>query len=83
VHVPLVVGGDGKRLAKRHGDTSLRAFRQAGVSSARLVGYLAYLCGLRPRGVECTPGELIADFDLSVLPRAPVRGDEHGLRGGE
>jgi glutamyl-tRNA synthetase len=83
VHVPLVVGGDGKRLAKRHGDTSLRAFRQAGVSAARLVGYLAHLCGLRPRGVECTPRELIADFDLRVLSSGPVRGDEHGLRGGE
>jgi hypothetical protein len=47
------------------------------------VGYLAHLCGLRPRGVECTPRELIADFDLRVLSSGPVRGDEHGLRGGE
>src|SRR5205823_5583932 len=28
-HVPLVVGPDGRRLAKRHGDTRLSALRQA------------------------------------------------------
>lgn len=79
VHVPLVVGADGLRLAKRHGDTSLRAFRQAGVASERLVGHLAHLCGLRPRGAACTPRELLAGFDLRLLPRGPVRGDDFGL----
>ena len=79
VHVPLVVGGDGLRLAKRHGDTSLRHLRAGGVSAPRLVGHLAFLCGLRPRGTECTARELLPDFALDALPRAPVRGDEHAL----
>lgn len=78
-HVPLVVGGDGLRLAKRHGDTSLRHFRERGVGPERLVGYLAFLCGLRPRGSECAPVDLLRDFDLAHLPRGPVRGDDHGL----
>jgi glutamyl-tRNA synthetase len=82
VHVPLVVGGDGLRLAKRHGDTSLRHLRARGVTAPALVGYLAFLCGLRPRGTECLPRELLAEFDLARLPRGPVRGDEHGLVGG-
>ena len=37
--LPLVVGSDGRRLAKRHGDTSLAHFRQQGVQfrpSARI-----------------------------------------------
>ena len=79
VHVPLVVGGDGLRLAKRHGDTSLRALRAGGVRREQLVGYLAFLCGLRPRGTECVPRDLLEGFTLATLPRGPVRGDEHGL----
>jgi glutamyl-tRNA synthetase len=79
VHVPLVVGGDGRRLAKRHGDTSLRHLRERGVARERLVGYLAFLCGLRPRGAECEPRDLLADFALARLPRGPVRGDDHAL----
>jgi glutamyl-tRNA synthetase len=78
-HVPLVVGEDGLRLAKRHGDTSLRWLRDQGVTADRLGGHLAFLCGLRPKGTKCTPRELLRDFDLDKLPRAPVRGDEHGL----
>ncbi|MBM3961253.1 MAG: tRNA glutamyl-Q(34) synthetase GluQRS [Planctomycetes bacterium] len=79
VHVPLVVGADGRRLAKRHGDTSLLAFRRAGVASEQLVGHLAHLCGLRPRGGRCTPRDLLAGFDLAAVPRGPVRGDDAGL----
>lgn len=81
LHVPLVVGADGRRLAKRHGDTSLRWFRQQGVAAERLVGHLAFLCGLRECGAECRPADLLADFDLSGLSRQPVRGDDHGLLG--
>ncbi|MFN9333678.1 MAG: tRNA glutamyl-Q(34) synthetase GluQRS [Planctomycetota bacterium] len=74
LHVPLVVGAVGRRLAKRHGDTSLRALRRAGVAREQLVGHLAHLCGLRPRGGRCTPRDLLAGFDLAVVPRGPVRG---------
>ena len=80
-HVPLVVGEDGRRLAKRHGDTSLQHLRRQGVLAESLVGHLAFLCGLRPRGARCQPGELLRDFAWSKLPAAPVRGDEHGLIG--
>lgn len=79
VHVPLVVGGDGLRLAKRHGDTSLRWFRERGVPPARLVGYLAFLCGLRPERRDGTPRDLLRDFAFAKLPRGPVRGDDHAL----
>ncbi|MCA8974398.1 MAG: tRNA glutamyl-Q(34) synthetase GluQRS, partial [Planctomycetes bacterium] len=80
-HVPLVVGGDGLRLAKRHGDTSLRWFRERGVSADAVVGHLAFLCGMRERGSRSMPRDLLPGFDLRRLPRDPVRGDEHGLVG--
>lgn len=80
VHVPLVVGGDGLRLAKRHGDTSLRHLREQGVSADALAGHLAFLCGIRERGARCRPADLLRDFALARLSRDPVRGDDHGLR---
>src|SRR5439155_22756857 len=48
-HVPLVVGPDGRRLAKRHGDTRLASLRAAGVAPEWLLGLLAWSCGWLPR----------------------------------
>ena len=78
-HVPLVVGRDGLRLAKRHGDTSLRFFRSQGVKAEDLVGYLAVLSGLRDEAAPTTAQELLRDFDLSKVARGPVQGDDHTL----
>ncbi|HEX5051575.1 MAG TPA: tRNA glutamyl-Q(34) synthetase GluQRS [Planctomycetota bacterium] len=79
VHVPLVVGADGLRLAKRHGDTSLRFLREQGVAADAIVGFLAASCALRPVGQRCRPSDLLADFDWQRVPHAPVAGDRHGL----
>ncbi|MFT4511532.1 MAG: glutamyl-tRNA synthetase [Planctomycetota bacterium] len=79
VHVPLLVGTDGLRLAKRHGDTSLRYFRKCGVTAGDLVGYLAKSCGLRDSQSACTMQDLLAEFDLRKLSPSPMRGDDHGL----
>ncbi len=71
-HVPLVIGEDGRRLAKRHGDTRLAMLREAGVSSERLVGYLAWTCGLLNEPQPIAPGALLRDFDWQRLPRKPL-----------
>ncbi len=78
-HVPLLVGEDGLRLAKRHGDTSLRHVRERGVSPEEVVGYLAYLCRFRERGNRCTAADLLEGFDLDRLPPGPVIGTDHGF----
>lgn len=78
-HLPLVVGADGLRLAKRHGDTSLRHLRERGASASAVVGFLAHISGLRPTALPTTPRELLVDFDLARVPRTPVRGCDHGL----
>ncbi len=78
-HVPLLVGQDGLRLAKRHGDTSLRFFRERGVTAAELCGYLAHLSGLRADRSPCTPRELLDGFDLAAVPPGPVCADDHAL----
>ncbi len=70
-HVPLVIGPDGRRLAKRHGDTRLATLRQQGVTAEELVGLLAWSCGLRPTREPVGAKALIADFDLCRVPRQP------------
>ena len=49
------IGLDGRRLAKRHGDTRLFTLRESGVPAERLVGLLAWSCGLldQPRPAAC------------------------------
>ena len=69
VHVPLVVGPDGRRLAKRHGDTRLRALREAGVRPEQLVGLLAWSCGWLPDILPISAGELLPRFRLGAIPR--------------
>lgn len=70
-HVPLVVGPDGRRLAKRHGDTRISALRDAGVRPERLVGLLAWSCGWLDRIEPATPRDLLAVFRLDAIPRTP------------
>jgi len=71
IHVPLVVGSDGRRLAKRHGDTRLSALREAGVSAQALLGLLAWSCGWQADCRPVTARELLKSFRLTSLPREP------------
>jgi glutamyl-tRNA synthetase len=51
-HVPLVVAGEGERLAKRLRATTIRSLRERGLSSGDIVGMLARALGL---GVRAGP----------------------------
>jgi glutamyl-tRNA synthetase len=67
-HVPLVVGPDGARLAKRHGGVTLRE-----VAPGEALHWMARSLGL-PDGA--TPAELLDRFDPAEIPRLPaVYGD--------
>ncbi|WP_028061786.1 tRNA glutamyl-Q(34) synthetase GluQRS [Candidatus Solirubrobacter pratensis] len=63
-HVPLVLGPDGRRLAKRHGDVTLRE-----VAPADAVAWMARSLGLPP---ATTARELLPAFDPQALPREPA-----------
>ena len=71
-HVPLVVGPDGRRLAKRHGDTRISAFRAAGVGAERIVGYLAQSLGIVPDGKPIALRSLTGLFDPTRIPHEPL-----------
>jgi glutamyl-tRNA synthetase len=70
-HVPLVVGPDGRRLAKRHGDTRLAALRMAGVRPESLLGLLAWSCRWLDEPRPVSTRELLALFRLDVIPPMP------------
>jgi glutamyl-tRNA synthetase len=60
-HVPLVLGADGARLAKRHGAVSLRD-----VDPAEAVRWMGRSLGLDGD----TPAAMLASFKPDCLPRA-------------
>jgi glutamyl-tRNA synthetase len=70
-HVPLVVGPDGRRLAKRHGDTRLSSLRSAGVGPEQVVGLLAWSCGWQRQPTPITAAELLPVFRLNAIPPRP------------
>jgi glutamyl-tRNA synthetase len=72
LHLPLVTGADGLRLAKRHGDTTLRSLRESGWDAPALVGWLAASAGLCGAGERFTPTQLLARYELAKLGRDPV-----------
>jgi len=59
-HVPLVLGPDGARLAKRHGDVTLRE-----VPPGAALAWMADSLGF----TGATPREWLAEFDPARLPR--------------
>ena len=71
-HIPLVVGPDGRRLAKRHGDTRIESYRRAGVSPEELIGRIAATCGWAEEGEKITLCGLLPRFDMETIPRSPV-----------
>jgi glutamyl-tRNA synthetase len=70
-HLPLVVGEDGHRLAKRHGDSRIAYYRAQGVPADRIVGLLARWCGLDVQG-GLSADEFAATFDIARMPRERV-----------
>lgn len=67
-HVPMLLAGDGRRLSKRERDLDMGVLRRTCGPEA-LVGGLAGLAGLAPRGTCCAARELISNFSWGDLPK--------------
>jgi glutamyl-tRNA synthetase len=70
-HLPLVVGPDGRRLAKRHGDSRVSRYRAEGVAAERIIGLVAEWCGLGLRR-ETSAAEFLRNLTVERLPRERV-----------
>lgn len=71
-HLPLVIGHDGRRLAKRHGDTRVAWYRGHGVKPERIIGLTAFWSGASAERQPMDAGEFLRRFDIARLPRRAV-----------
>jgi len=70
-HVPLMLGEDGARLAKRHGAITVEERLDAGATVPELVGEVAASVGLIPAAEPIAAADLVPGFDLGRIPAAP------------
>jgi glutamyl-tRNA synthetase len=70
-HVPLVLGVDGARLAKRHGAVTLGDRAARGETPDDVRSLLACSVGLASPGERVSMSTLLARFDPAALPRDP------------
>ena len=66
-HLPLVRGQDGRRLAKRHGDTRINTYAQQGTSPEKIIGLIAFWCKITPQRTSMSLGEFKDTFSLDTL----------------
>ncbi|WP_410769141.1 tRNA glutamyl-Q(34) synthetase GluQRS [Fontibacillus sp. BL9] len=68
-HAPLLLGEDGRRLAKRHGDLGITSLRANGSKPEAVIGWLAYISGLTDRFEPLAAHELIPSFSLERVSK--------------
>lgn len=79
-HAPLLLGPDGNRLAKRHGDIAIAVLRESGYRPEGIVGLLGWLYGLTDRPEPVCARELIPYFKLEFIPHGSVMLPNHWRR---
>jgi len=80
-HLSMILGPDGGKLSKRHGDVSLDAFRARGFLPEAMVNGLALLGWSHPEGREVlTREEILSAFSLERVTKTAAVFDEAKLR---
>ena len=72
IHIPLLTDADGRRLAKREGDTDLTALSRK-YTAEELIGLLACAAGLLEEPRPSTLKSLIPLFDWHKVPASDIR----------
>ena len=71
-HLPLIIGPDGRRLAKRHGDTRIASYREAGVQASQVRKLLASWCGMNDVPAEPHMANLLDRFNMAFMSQYPI-----------
>jgi glutamyl-tRNA synthetase len=69
-HIPMILGADKSRLSKRHGATSVQAYRDAGILPEAMVNYLARLGWSHGDQEIFSAEDLVRQFDLTHIGKA-------------
>jgi glutamyl-tRNA synthetase len=69
-HLPMILGSDKTRLSKRHGATSVTAYKEMGYLSDAFINYLARLGWAHGDQEVFTRGELIDYFSLENVGKS-------------
>ena len=73
-HLPLLLGPDRQRLSKRHGATSVGAYREQGILPGALVNFLALLGWTPPQANEqkeiISLDEMVREFALEAVSKS-------------
>lgn len=76
VHLPLIIGSDGAKLSKRHGDTDALQYRDKGYLPEAMINYLAMLGWNDGTEQEIfTADELVEKFSLDRIQKSPAKFD--------
>jgi len=79
-HLPLLFGPDGKKLSKRHGDTSVSSFRERGVLPETMFNFMSILGWSPGNDIEIFDKEFaINNFDLKKVLANPAIFDTQKL----
>ena len=72
-HLSLLMGPDGKKLSKRHGDTAMAAYREAGYLPESMNNYLALLgWNIGDDETIASLDEMVKRFDLATVSKNPA-----------
>jgi len=74
-HLPIILGNDGGKMSKRHGDTSVGAYREKGFLPEALFNYLTRLGWACGDMEHFTADEAIAAFGLDGVSKAGAKWD--------
>ena len=61
-HLPLIKGPDGRRLAKRHGDTRLNSYREKNVPARKILALMCKWSGIDLEGTDAASITCAADL---------------------
>lgn len=79
-HVPMILGGDGKRLSKRHGAVSVMQYKEEGYLPDALLNYLLRLGWSHGDQEVFSRDDMISLFDLDHISHSPAAFNEDKLQ---